>query len=203
MKVILTDDVVGVGDIGEAVSVKSGYARNFLIPQGLAIEAEAASAKAIAHRMQQIEAKKNRLKNLAERRATELAQYTVELGLRVGSGGKVFGSINSRHIAEHLTEKGFEIDRRRIQLGEPIKRIGSREVNVKLHAEVIVPITVHIAALAATKEEEEQETQAAKEELEAAAESRLAELGDDGEETIEALPVVEDEALEQPEDSTE
>ncbi len=200
MKIILTDDVVGVGDIGEAVSVKSGYARNYLIPQGLAIEAEAASAKAIAHRMRQIEAKKNQLKTDAEKRAEDLQSRTVELGLRVGSGGKVFGSINSRNIADKLNEDGFEIDRRRIQLGEPIRKIGTREVNVKLHADVIVPVTVNISALAATKEEEELETLQAKSKLEDMAEARDAEL----EAELELADIVTDaDEVVEPQEATE
>ncbi len=166
MKVLLTDDVVGLGDIGETVTVRPGYARNFLIPNGLAIEAGADNARVVAHKMKQVEAKKKKLKTEAEEKGAHLREVQVEVFLRVGSGGKVFGSIHSRDIADKLTELGHQIDRRRIVLEEPIKKIGAHTVHVRLHADVETPITVTVSPLAATKEEEEREAEEARKVLE-------------------------------------
>lgn len=166
MRVILTEDVVGLGEIGELVSVKPGHARNFLIPKGFAVESEAKNARIIAHQMRQIEAKKRRLKGSAEALAQKLRSSAIDFELRVGSGGKVFGSIGGRDIAEGLGKLGFQIDRRRILLSELIKKEGTHLVRVKLHPEVEVQVKVMIRYSEATKEEEEQETQAAREGME-------------------------------------
>ncbi len=166
MKIILKDDVIGLGDIGEMVSVKAGYARNYLIPQGVALEAETASAKVIAHHMRQIEAKKKRLKAAAQTEADRLGALTVELNLRVGSAGRVFGSLGTRDIAEALAKMGVLIDRRRIILHEPIRKVGLHHVQVKLHADVQTQLNVQVNEVQATKEEEERETQLARQMLE-------------------------------------
>lgn len=172
MKVLLTDDVVGLGDIGETVKVRPGYARNYLIPRGLAVESGAKSAKAVAHKMLQIEAKRRRLKVDAEQAAKSMTGISVQLGLRVGTGGKVFGSISARQISEKLLEQGIELDRRRILLNEPIRKLGKRDVRVKLHADVITTIAVEVVSLAATEEEERLETMQARAALEQAAQER-------------------------------
>lgn len=172
MKVLLTNDVVGLGDIGQAVNVKPGYARNFLIPRGFAVESGAASAKSVAHKMKQIEAKKNRMQVEAEKEAAAIGKIKVQIGLRVGRGGKVFGSVTTRQIAQKLAEQDVDIDRRRILLPEPIKKLGKKEVRVKLHSNVVPTIEVEIVAIAATAEEERLETQEAKEVIEAVAEER-------------------------------
>jgi large subunit ribosomal protein L9 len=169
MQVILTEDVVGLGDIGESVKVKPGYARNFLIPRGKAIESQTSNAKVTKHLMTQIEARKGKLKDAAQEQATKLSETALKLGLRVGSGGKVFGSITSRDISKALAEEGFELDRRRILLDEPIKQIGSKAIKVKLHADVFTEIKVEIEQLQATKEQEAEETERARAEIEAAA----------------------------------
>lgn len=167
MKVILAEDVVGVGDIGQIVAVKPGYARNFLIPRGMAVEAEAAGARHRAHLMRQIEAKRRRLRGAAEELAKGLGDQTIEGQLRVGTGGKVFGAVTSRDIAEKLSVLGFSIDRRRIMLEEPIRRVGVHFVKVKLHPDVSVQLKVVVAKAAATREEEESETEQAREAIEA------------------------------------
>ena len=166
MKVILMDDVVGLGDIGQTVTVKPGYARNFLIPRRLAAECGTASARMIAHQMRQIEAKKKRMRQNAEGEAARLGETVVTLSLRVGSGGRVFGSIGARDIAEALAKMGTEVDRRRIQLAEPIRKIGRHNVDLKLHADVHATIVVEILEAQATKEEEEKEAELARQRLE-------------------------------------
>ncbi|MCC6933146.1 MAG: 50S ribosomal protein L9 [Deltaproteobacteria bacterium] len=167
MEVILTDDIVGVGDVGEKVNVKPGYARNFLFPRGLAFETSTRRATEVVHRMKQVEAKKKQLKVAAQKVAEDLRSVVIELGLRVGAGGRVFGSISSRDIAEKLQAGGYEIDRRRVILAEHIKKVGIHYVKVKLHAEVDVQIKINIAQLAATKEEEEKAALELKERMEA------------------------------------
>ncbi len=168
MRIVLTEDVVGVGDIGETVKVRPGFARNYLIPRGFAIEAGSVSANALAHRMRQIEAKKRRLKSEALAHAKTMEDVVISLGLRVGSGGKVFGSITSRDVADKLAEQGFAIDRRRVLLSAPVKKIGAYYVELKLHPEVKVQVRLDVTAVAATKEEEAKELEEAKSALQAA-----------------------------------
>lgn len=161
MNIILTDDVVGLGDIGQTVRVKPGYARNFLIPRGLAIEAGSRSAAVVGHKMRQIEKKKKLMKEGANALAEKLRNVGLQLELRVGSHGKVFGSITSRDIADKLKAEGYDIERRRVLLGDPIKKLGVHFVNVKLHADVKGQVKVEIVQRAATREEEEREAKLA------------------------------------------
>ncbi|MCB0360467.1 MAG: 50S ribosomal protein L9 [Bdellovibrionales bacterium] len=171
MEVLLSEDVVGVGDIGDVVKVKGGYARNFLIPRGLAIETGAASAKEIAHRKRQIDAKKRRLKSAAEARADDLRNLSLEFELRVGGGGKAYGSIGSRDVAAALSSHGFELDRRRVLLSEPIKRAGTHFVAVKLHPEVQVQVKLLITAVEAAKKDEQEAAEALREALDEASDA--------------------------------
>lgn len=173
MEVILREDVLGVGDIGEKVSVKAGYARNYLVPQGLAVETGSRRAKTVAHELRQIEAKKKSLLAGAQEIADKIEKTEVELSLRVGKGGKVFGSVSSKDIASKLQAADFDIDRRRVLLEEPIKKIGTHFVSVKLHPEVKAQLKVVIEKADATKEEEAQETQAAKAKFEKIEEESL------------------------------
>lgn len=168
MNIILTDDVSGLGDIGETVKVKAGYARNFLIPRGLAKETGTASAKQLAHLMKQIEAKKKKLKVAALDRAENLSNIRIDLELRVGEHNKVFGSIGARDIAQKLVELGYEVDRRRVLLTEPIKKLGEHKVAVKLHQEVEGLISVIVSPRKASKEDEQQAVAEAKSNLDEA-----------------------------------
>lgn len=167
MDILLIEDVTGLGDIGELVKVKPGYARNFLIPKGFAIEADSGSHKAIKHRMNQIAAKKKRLKEQALKDVEIWKNNNVTLTLRVGSSGKTFGSINTKDIADALkSQKNVEIDRRRIILTEPLRKLGRHTVGVKLHAEVNGTFTVLIEATKATEEEEKQAAEQARAQME-------------------------------------
>lgn len=158
MQVILTDDVSGLGDIGQSVKVKPGYARNFLIPRGLAVEVGSRSARAEAHKMRQIDAKKRRMKGAADEVASRVRNAELKFELRVGSGGKVFGSVGAKDIAEGLVAAKIEIDRRRVVLAEPLKKIGVHFVEVKLHPEVSAQVKVVVTSLEASADEEKQET---------------------------------------------
>ena len=175
MEVVLTEDVVGLGDIGERVKVRPGYARNFLVPKGWAVEIGTTGAKEAAHKMRLLEKKRNTLKGEAEALAKKLEASDINVSLRVGKGGRVFGSLSTRDIASKLSELNFEIDRRRIQLLEPIKRVGEHKVKVKLHPEVFAELKVIVGALEATKEQEQQEVSLAKRAIEEAVEEKFGE----------------------------
>ncbi|MDR2338251.1 MAG: 50S ribosomal protein L9 [Deltaproteobacteria bacterium] len=149
MEIILTEDIAGLGDIGEQVNVKPGYARNFLIPQGLAIESGSKNGRALAHRMKQLAAKKLLLKGAALEKGNALKQVKVELSLKVGEHDKVFGAIHSKDIAEALKVLGYEVDRRRVMLIEPIKKIGLHTVKIKLHSEVFAEVEVQVLGVSA------------------------------------------------------
>lgn len=181
MQIILTEDVVGVGDIGETIRVKPGFARNYLIPRGLAVEANAASARKAAHQARLIEAKKAKLRSAAEELSQRLSAATVITELRVGVGGKVFGSITARDLADQLTALGFDIDRRRILLPEPIKKLGTQEVRVKLHPDVISRVKVTVNARGASQEEVEQEVEEARTHME----ERAAAASDEARDAVE------------------
>ncbi len=172
MEILLVNDVIGLGDIGDKISVKPGYARNFLIPRGFAVEAHAGSSKAINHRMLQIAAKKKKLKLEAEQACEEWKKVTISLTLKVGDGNKVFGSISTRDIAEALNAKGKKVDRRQIILQEPIRKLGKQEVNIKLHSEVIGVFTVDVSAQSALSDEERKAAVDAKSKMDQAKKKR-------------------------------
>ncbi len=155
MKVILKDDVMGLGEIGETVAVRPGFARNYLIPRGMALEVSSASSRELEHQARQIESKKRRLKSSAEKEAQRLRDTVIEMGLKVATSGKVFGSVGTKDIAERLGEAGFAVDRRRVLLPEPIRKIGTHFVRVKFHAEVEASLKVNVVAIEASQEDEE------------------------------------------------
>ena len=146
MKVILKRTVDNLGESGEIVDVKPGYARNYLIPQDLAYEASAANMRKIEEEQQQSEerAKKDFLE--AKRRAAQMEGTVLTFHARAGQDGKLFGSVTSGDIAERIVQKGldFELDRRKIVLEEPVKLLGVSRVPVRLHPEVTVEIEVRV-----------------------------------------------------------
>ncbi|MCC6954877.1 MAG: 50S ribosomal protein L9 [Deltaproteobacteria bacterium] len=162
MQVVLTDDVVGVGDIGETVTVRPGFARNYLIPRGLAMESTTSSARQLAHRMKQIEAKRRRMKKDAEEVAQKVRDLSIIVDVRVASGGRVFGSVSAKDISDRMGAAGFPIDRKRVLLAEPLRKVGTHFVRVKLHLEVEALVKVTLNPLAATAAEEQSETASAK-----------------------------------------
>jgi large subunit ribosomal protein L9 len=146
MKVILKKTVDNLGESGEIVDVKPGYARNFLIPQDLAYEASAGNMRRIEEEQQQAEerAKKDYLE--AKRRAAQMEGTVLTFHARAGQDGKLFGSVTSADIAERIVQQGldFELDRRKIVLDEPVKLLGASKVPVRLHSEVTVEIEVRV-----------------------------------------------------------
>ena len=146
MKVILKKTVDNLGESGEIVDVKPGYARNFLIPQDLAYEASAGNMRRIEEEQQQAEerAKKDFLE--AKRRAAQMEGTVLTFHARAGQDGKLFGSVTSADIAERIVQGGldFELDRRKIVLEEPVKLLGASKVPVRLHPEVTVEVEVRV-----------------------------------------------------------
>jgi len=144
MKVILKQDVDSIGTVGDIVTVKDGYARNYLIPKGMALEATAGNLKRIEQEKKNLELQKNREKKAAEHTATDLNNVSVTISVSGGEEDKLFGSVTSQDIADALKEKGFEIDKRKIILDEPIKVLGIYSVPIKLHSEVEAKVKVWV-----------------------------------------------------------
>jgi large subunit ribosomal protein L9 len=144
MKVILKEDVKNLGMMGEIVNVKDGYARNYLIPKGLAIEANPRNIKQLEHHKRIIESKVKKLKNAAQSIAEKLSQKPVIIKAKAGEEDKLFGSVTSLDIEKALKEMGFDIDKKRIQLSEPIKRLGEYNVKVKIHPEITADVNLHV-----------------------------------------------------------
>lgn len=142
MEIILTRDVEGLGKRGERATVADGYARNFLFPQQLALEATSAGAQRFGELERQRAARDNRDRREAEKLAAHLADVSVQIPVQVGEDDKLFGSVTSADIAEALKREGVEIDRRAIQLEEPLKVLGVYNVAVKVHSEIEAKIKV-------------------------------------------------------------
>jgi large subunit ribosomal protein L9 len=146
IEVILREDIKSLGQAGEMVRVKPGYARNYLLPQGLAYEATEGNKKRIAAETR-VRAMKNQAERAeAERLASTLSGVNLTLTGKAGEEGKLFGSITSQDIADALGRQGYTIDRRRIELEHPIKSIGEHAVAVRLHPEVQAELRVSVAA---------------------------------------------------------
>ena len=145
VKLILREDVPSLGDAGELVSVKPGYARNYLIPQGKASFATEANVKELEHHRRVVEAKL--AKQLDSLQAVRKHVEGLSLGVtaRAGAEGKLFGSVTALQIAELLAAEGVEVDRRRIQLAEPIKELGEHSVSVKLHRDLVAQVKLTVS----------------------------------------------------------
>jgi large subunit ribosomal protein L9 len=144
MEVILKEDVVKLGSRGDVVKVAAGYGRNYLLPKKLAIEANAAN-KAVVVQMKASAVRRNaKEKAGAEELAKQIDAVAVSFTRKAGEGDHLFGSVTSSDIAAELTKKGFDIDRRKIQLHEPLKQLGDFTIAVKLHKEVTAHFKVVI-----------------------------------------------------------
>ena len=146
MKVILLEDVRGSGKSGDVVNVSDGYARNMLIPRGLAVEATPQNIKQLEKKKEAIAKKFAEDKAAALEMKKKLEEITVEVKTKAGKSGKVFGSVTSADIAEALQALGFDIDKKKIQLDSPIKAIGTTDVNVKLFTEVSGKVKVNVVS---------------------------------------------------------
>lgn len=147
MKIILTQDMEKLGLKNDILTVKTGYARNFLIPKGYAVQATDSAVKIHNENLKQRAHKEEKIRAEAEKLAARLATLKLVIGAKVSSAGKIFGSVNTIQLAEALKEKGFEIDRKNILLGEDaIKEVGSYKAVVKLHRDVRVDIDFEVIA---------------------------------------------------------
>ena len=146
MEVILQQDYPQLGFIGDRLSVKRGYARNFLLPRGIALEVSSRNAKELKHRLALISARKEKKKAEAQELADKLNAVVLEFKLKIGVSGKSYGSIQSKEIDAELKKLGFVLERRQIRLGEPIKTAGEFKVTIKLHSEVSAACAVNVKA---------------------------------------------------------
>lgn len=142
MQIILCEDVTGLGIIGDIVRVKRGYARNYLLPRGLAVVADNRNLKRLEHEKRVIAAKRARDRGAVERVAEAMEGLVLETESRAGLGGKLFGSVTNMDIARLLAEKDFQIDRRRIEVKEPIKEIGTYDVSVRVGQDISATVKV-------------------------------------------------------------
>ena len=142
MKVILTTDVPKLGKSGEMKNVADGYASNFLIPQKLAVPAAGGAYRAWQHDIASREDKRQREREEAEIAANRISSTTLTMGVKVGEGGKLYGSITSKDIADALSRRGIEIDRHKIELEEPLKSLGTYKVAIKVHQGMTPEVTV-------------------------------------------------------------
>lgn len=176
MDVILLERIARLGQMGEIVKVKDGYARNFLLPQGKALRATQANKKYFETSRVQLEARNLELKSEAEKIAEKLAGQTFVIIRSAGETGHLYGSVSTRDIAETVTDEGLTLTRNQVALNHPIKTIGMHTVSISLHPEVDIKITINIARSA--QEAERQST------------------GEDLSKTESAAPEIKEEAAE-------
>ena len=146
MEVILRDHVENVGKRGEVVKVADGYARNYLLPRKLALVATPGNLKQVERERVKLDAREAEEKGAAEAIAAKMSSLEVVISRRVGETEALYGSVTSADIAEALEKKGYDVDKRKIGLREPIKKLGSHTVPMKLHREVVVQMVVKVVA---------------------------------------------------------
>jgi len=146
MEVILREHVDNVGKRGEIVKVADGYARNYLLPRKLALLATEGNKKQIEREREKFEAKESEERKVAEGLAARMGSLEIQVARRVGENEVLFGSVTTADIATALAAKGFEVDRRKLQLHDPIKKLGEFEVPLKLHRDVSATVKVKVVA---------------------------------------------------------
>jgi large subunit ribosomal protein L9 len=142
VKVILTSDVAKIGKSGELKDVADGYARNFLIPKKLAVPAAGGAYRAWQHDIASREEKRQRERGEAEIAAQRIASTTLTMGVKVGEGGKLYGSITAQDIADALGRRGISVDKHKVELEQPLKSLGTYKVAVKVYAGMTPEVTV-------------------------------------------------------------
>lgn len=152
MKVILREDVDGVGNIGDVLEVARGFARNYLIPRNKAVEADSRSLKTIEHAKRVIAEKARKEKAVVEEYGKKVSATAVTISVNVGKDDKMFGSVTSKDIAEALAAQGIEVDKRKIHLEHPIKELGTVKVAIKLHSQVTASVNVTVVKTEAPAE---------------------------------------------------
>jgi len=146
MQLVLTEDVPNLGKQGDLVEVKPGYGRNYLMPRGMAVAATAKNIRQLEHEKAGILSRAAKHRSNMDAQAKKLASVELRFSRKVGEQDKLFGSVTSKDVHEQLAAQGYEIDRKQIHLPEPLKALGTHEVEVKLHPEVVAKLKVTIAA---------------------------------------------------------
>lgn len=144
MKVILRQNMESLGQIGDVVEVKSGYARNYLIPRKYAYAALKGNIQALEVEKKHLEMKRSQEIQAAEKLSAEIEKVSISIPVQVGEEDKIFGSVTTQMIADALKEKGYEIDKRKIDIEEPIKSLGIYSINVKVHTSVSAKVKVWV-----------------------------------------------------------
>jgi len=146
MEVILKEDIVNLGKIGEVVRVRDGYARNYLLPRGLVLLANKKNLKTYEHQKKIVADQKQKFLRQAQSAAEQLSAVSLVIPMKVGEEGRLFGSVTNIQIEKALKAKGLDVDRRKIHLVEPIKTAGDHEVPVRLSADLTVPLKVSVVS---------------------------------------------------------
>jgi large subunit ribosomal protein L9 len=154
MKVILTEEIRGLGTRGDVVNVKDGYARNYLFPKNLAREATPGNMKSIEQERKKWALLAQQEKEVAQKSAASVQGMKITVQKRVGENGQLFGSVTANEIADALEAKGIAVDKRRIELAHPIKSLGTHDVEVRLHREVNAHIQVEVVPVGVERYEE-------------------------------------------------
>jgi large subunit ribosomal protein L9 len=149
MEVILKEDILNLGKMGEVVRVRDGYARNYLLPHGLVLIADKKTLKTFEHQKRVVESQKDRVVKQAQILADKLTQISLTMPVKAGEEGKLFGSVTNIDIEKALKAKGFDVDRRKIQLAQPIKILGDYEVPVRFTSDVTANVKVSVVSEAA------------------------------------------------------
>lgn len=146
MKVILKEDVLNLGEMGEIVNVSDGYARNYLIPKKLAAVADKKNVKELEHEKRIIERRAAKLRSDAQAQADKLSALTLKVKAKAGEEDKLFGSVTAMDVAEALKAEGFDVDKKKILIDEPIKRLGTHTVTVRVARDVTATVNVEVEA---------------------------------------------------------
>ncbi|HSB32746.1 MAG TPA: 50S ribosomal protein L9 [Candidatus Sulfobium mesophilum] len=146
MKVFLKEDVKSLGKMGDVVNVAEGYARNFLLPKKFAVEANPKNLKEFEHNKRIIQEKAAKIKDASKATAEKLSAVTLKIKAKAGEEDKLFGSVTTMDISEAFKAEGFDVDRKKIILAEPIKRLGEYTVEVKVHSEVNASVKVQVVS---------------------------------------------------------
>ena len=146
MEVILKDDIKGVGFKNDIVTVKPGFGRNYLIPQGLAVMADKSNRKVVAENIRQAAHKADKIKNDAQAIADQIGDMTLEIPARVGESGKIFGAVTTLQISEALKAKGIDVDRKKISFDSEVKNAGEYTASIVVHKEVKHQVKFNVVA---------------------------------------------------------
>lgn len=146
MKVFLKEDVRSLGKMGEVVNVADGYARNYLIPKDIAVEANMKNVREFEHQKKTIKERADKIRESSKNLADKLSAITLTIKAKAGEEGKLFGSVTTMDIAEALKSEGHDIDKKKIHMEEPIKRLGSYTAEIKVHPEVTAKVAVQVVS---------------------------------------------------------